>query len=478
MWRRVLLVLVIYSTIVVLGLAIPLAVTLGRERLQRFSESRLAAASYFADLAARQGNSQSVDLQQAVDRYFTLYGEPVLVVDRDGASRASAGVAGTPASVADAVSEALRNQRSRLPESVTPWSPPEVLIAVPVGTGTQVDGAVVLAASTGAARTDVTRAWLTIAGGALALLAVASLIAVVLSRWTVRPLTDLAARVTDLKNRVLDRPTADLVARTGARAEPAGHYGGPQEVRKLAAVFDEMARDVEAAAVAQRRFVADSAHALRNPLAALRIRLDALGMAVPESSADAHRKTTAEVDRLEGMVADLLSLASAEARPDRDGDAAAADVGDVIANRHEFWSQSLIDAGIEATITAPPGLRARMPDTDLAQILGVLLSNTVKYAGTGTRVEIGAERSADQVVAWVQDDGRGVSDNDLPLITTRFFRATNTVGQGTGLGLSIARALTERAGGVFEVSAAHGGGLRITVRLPAASAPHTDRDLS
>lgn len=478
MWRRVLLVLVIYSTIVVLGLAIPLAVTLGRERLQRFSESRLAAASYFADLAAREGNSQSVDLQQAVDRYFTLYGEPVLVVDRDGAPRASAGVAGTPASVADAVSDALRNQRSRLPESVTPWSPAEVLIAVPVGTGTQVDGAVVLAASTDAARTDVTRAWLTIAAGAVTLLAVASLIAVVLSRWTVRPLTDLAGRVTDLKNRVLDRPTADHVTQIDAEQDRAGHYGGPQEVRKLAAVFDEMARDVEAAAVAQRRFVADSAHALRNPLAALRIRLDTLGMAVPESSADAHRKTTAEVDRLESMVADLLSLASAEARPDRDGDVAGADVGDVIAHRHEFWSQSLSEAGIDASVSAPPGLLARMSDTDLAQILDILLSNAVNYAGRGTRVEIGAHRSADQIVAWVRDDGRGVSDNDLPLITTRFFRATNTVGQGTGLGLSIARALTERAGGVFEVSAAHGGGLRITVRLPAASAPNTDRDLS
>ncbi|OAN39425.1 sensor histidine kinase [Mycolicibacterium iranicum] len=478
MWRRVLLVLVIYSTIVVLGLAVPLAVTLGRERLQRFSESRLAAASYFADLAARQDNSQSVDLQQAVDRYFTLYGEPVLVVDRNGAPRASAGVAGTPDSVADVVSEALRNQRSRLPESVTPWSPPEVLIAVPVGTGTQVDGAVVLAASTAAARSDVTRAWLTIAGGAVALLTVASLIAVVLSRWTVRPLTDLAARVTDLKNRVLDRPTADLVPLTGAGEEPAGHYGGPQEVRRLAAVFDEMARDVEAATVAQRRFVADSAHALRNPLAALRIRLDSLGMVVPESSAEAHGKTTAEVDRLERMVADLLSLASAEARSDRDGDVVAADVGDVLTSRHEFWSQSLIEAGIDTTVVAPPGLHARMPDTDLAQILDILLSNAVKYAGTGARVEIGARRSADRVVVWVHDDGRGVSEDDLPLIATRFFRAANTVGQGTGLGLSIARALTERAGGVFEVSAGDTGGLRITVRLPAGSAPSTDRDPS
>ena len=467
MWRRVLLVLVIYSTIVVLGLAVPLAVSMGRERLQRFSESRLAAASYFADLAARQGNSQSVDLQQAVERYFTLYEEPVLVVDRDGAPRASAGVAGTPDSVADAVADALRNQRSRLPESVTPWSPPEVLIAVPVGTGTQVDGAVVLAASTGAARADVTRAWFTIAAGAVALLGVASMIAVVLSRWTVRPLTDLAARVTDLKNRVLDRPTRDQGDLVDTRESPPGGYGGPAEVRKLAAVFDQMAHDVEAATVAQRRFVSDSAHALRNPLAALRIRLDALGMAVPESSAAAHRKMTAEVDRLEGIVADLLSLASAEARLDRAVDVTA-DIGDVITQRHEFWSQSLVEAGVNTTVTAPPGLHARIPETDLAQILDILLSNIVNYAGAGTLVEIGARRCADQVVAWVQDDGRGVSENDLPLIATRFFRAANTVGQGTGLGLSIARALTERASGVFEISAGQAGGLSITVRLPAS----------
>ncbi|MGV0744973.1 sensor histidine kinase [Mycolicibacterium sp. XJ870] len=469
MWRRVLLVLVIYSAIAVIGLAIPLAVTLSRERLQRFGENRFAAASHFAGLASRQDGYQDIDLQQAVDRYYTLYGEPVVIVDRSGKPRASAGSGTTSPDVAGAVSEALRNQRSRVPGTLTPWSPAQVLIAVPVGTGTQVDGAVVLAASTAAAKGDVTRAWLLIVAGAVALLAVASLIALALSRWTIRPLTELAARVSSLGHRVLDRAPGGGSDDDG-RPDTVGGYAGPQEVRRLSAVFDAMARDVEAAATAQRRLVADSAHALRNPLAALRIRLDTLGMALPESSAAAHHKAAVEVDRLEGIVADLLALATAETRPDPDGEVRSADVRAAITERHDFWSTALTEARIEASVTdASDGpLFASIPDRDLTQILDIVLSNAVKYAGTGTHVDIGVRRVGDDVAVWVEDNGRGVSEQDLPLIATRFFRAANTNGQGTGLGLSIARALTERAGGVFGIGPGSSGGLRIDLRLPAA----------
>ncbi|MHC9292086.1 sensor histidine kinase [Mycobacterium sp. LTG2003] len=472
MWRRVLLVLVIYSAIAVIGLAIPLAATLSRERLQRFGENRFAAAAHFADLASRRDGYQDIDLQQAVDRYYTLYGEPVVIVDRSGNPRASAGSATTSPDVAAAVSEALRNQRSRVPGTLTPWSPAQVLIAVPVGTGTQVDGAVVLAASTAAAKVDVTRAWLLIVAGAVTLLAIASMIALALSRWTIRPLTELAARVSSLGHRVLDRAPGGG-AHDDGRPDPVGRYAGPQEVRRLSAVFDAMAHDVEAAATAQRRLVADSAHALRNPLAALRIRLDTLGMALPESSAAAHRKAAAEVDRLEGIVADLLALATAETRPDPDGEVRSADVRAAIADRHEFWSAALAEAGIEAGVTddSDEPLYALIPDRDLTQILDITLSNAVKYAGAGTRVDLGARRVGDDIEVWVEDNGRGVSEQDLPLISTRFYRAANTVGQGTGLGLSIARALTERAGGVFGVGPGSSGGLRIDLRLPAS-----DRD--
>lgn len=467
MWRRVLLVLVVYSAIVVIGLAVPLAMTLGRERIQRFGENRLAAASYFADLAARDGVSPNPELQQALDRYHGLYGEPVVVVGRDGTPRASAGVDAISGQIEEAVSEALRNQRSRVPDIVTPWSPPQVLVAVPIGTGTQVDGAVLLAASTAAARADITRAWALIAVGAIALLALASVIAVALSRWTVRPLTELADRAASLRRRVRDRVPPARVA--GEEPTP-GRYAGPQEVRRLAAAFDAMARDVDAADDAQRRLIADSAHALRNPLAALSIRLDTLGMALPESSADAHRKATAEVDRLTGIVNDLLALAAAESRGVADRQPAGVDVGAAAGERVEFWAAALADAGVGVTTDAPAGIRAAMPERDLVQILDILLSNIAKYAGPGAHATITVTRRDAEVVLRVQDDGRGVPAADLSRVATRFFRAANTVGQGSGLGLAIARALAERAGGTVEVHAVRPGGLCLTVCVPHADA--------
>lgn len=468
MWRRVLLVLVAYSTIVVIGLAVPLALTVSRERVQRLGESRLAAASYFADLAARDGDLGDQDLRQAVGRYHFLYGEGVVIVDRSGAPRASAGLDSGADDVQLAVAEALRNQRSGdLPSTLTPWSQPAALVAVPVGTGTQVDGAVVLSASTAAARRDVARAWALIAAGAVALLAVASAIAVALSRWTVRPLTALSARVNSLSASVLDSAPATGTPRTsdGGAARPST-YTGPPEVRELARVFDAMADDVQTAAAAQRRLVADSAHALRNPLAALRIRLDTLGMGLSAKSLEAHRKTTAEVDRLSGIVADLLALATAEARAEEPGRAGACDVAAVLSGRYEFWSTALTDAGMAAAVAAGSRCHAAISGDDLDQILDVLLSNAVKYAGAGARVELGCASAPTGVTVWVEDSGRGVPAEDLPKIADRFFRSSNTVGQGTGLGLAIARALTERAGGTLTISARRPSGLRVELALP------------
>lgn len=467
MWRRVLLVLVAYSTIVVLGLAVPLALTVSRERLQRFGESRFAAAAYFADLAARDDGTGDLELQEAARRYHDLYGEGVAIVSRDGTSRASAGEVADAAGMASAVSGALRNQRSDLPSTLTPWSHPDVLIAVPVGTGTQVDGAVVLSASTAAAAGDVARAWAVIVAGAVGLLAAVSVIAVALSRWTVRPLSALAARVNSLSTQVVDRLPVPVAQTSGAAS--GATYAGPPEVRELSRVFDAMVQNVEAADSAQRRLVADSAHALRNPLAALRIRLDTLGMGLSGKSAQTHRKTTAEVDRLSDVVADLLALATAESRPEEPVHASC-DADAVVADRDEFWSGAVSEAAMTSeVVTQPAGRRAAIAEADLTQILDVLLSNAVKYAGSGARIEIGCQTARHEVRVWVSDTGDGVSGEDLPLLADRFFRAAGAVGQGTGLGLAIARALTERAGGVLTVSARHPSGLRVDLTLPPAT---------
>lgn len=469
MWRRVLLVLVGYSAIVVLGLAVPLATTVSSERLQRFTESRTASAVYFADLADREPEMRGTELQSAVERYRDLYGEGVVVVDRAGATRAAAGLTARSPEVADAVSEALRNQRTRVASGLTPWSPGSVLVAMPIGTGTQVDGAVVIEASTSAARRDVAETWAVIAGGAVAMLVVGSLIAVALSRWTVRPLTALTTRVRSLRASIIDRvPGANEPSQSGLREH---RHSGPPEVRELARIFDAMADDVENATAAQRRLVADTAHALRNPLAAVRFRLDALGLGLTGRSLTSHQKTLVEIDRLDRIVEDLLVLATAESRP-VGAVTGVCDVAAVLTERHDFWAGALADAGLSASIALPSGRAsstiAALDEDDLIRVTDVLMSNAVHHAGPGASVELGCRSEGTRVRVWVADTGRGVTDDELSRVTERFFRASAGGGPGSGLGLSIAAALVEGAGGELTVSAGQPAGLRVDLWVPAA----------
>ena len=473
MWRRVLLVLVAYSAIVVLGLAVPLATTVSRERLQRFTESRTASAIYFADLADREPEMRGTELQRAVERYRDLYDEGVVVVDRAGTTRASAGLSARSPEVAEAVSGALRNQRTRIASGLTPWSPESVLVAMPIGTGTQVDGAVVIQASTSAATRDVARTWAVIAGGAVAMLVIGSLIAVALSRWTVRPLTALTARVRSLRASVIDggpTPVGPAADETPQGGPPDHRHTGPPEVRELSRIFDAMAADVENATGAQRRLVADTAHALRNPLAAVRFRLDTLGLGLTGRSLESHEKTIVEIDRLDRIVDDLLVLATAESRP-AGSTTGVCDVAAVLVERHDFWADALADAGLSASIVSPPRPRsviAALDEDDLIRAMDVLMSNAVSHAGKGAHVELGCRSEGARIRIWVADTGRGVTDDELPRVTERFFRASTGGVPGSGLGLSIAAALVDAAGGELRVAAGRPTGLRVDLWIPAA----------
>jgi len=460
--RRVLLVLMIYSTVVVLALSVPLALLVGRERAQRFGENRAAAASFFAELSSREDESGVARIRESLQRYNSLYDEGVAVVDRTGGVRATSGLDVQRADIQQAVAGALRNQRGDLPSSLTPWSDSSVLIAAPVGGGTQVDGAVVLEASTDSARRDVAIAWVVIAVGAMLILATVAVIAVALSRWVVRPLSALSSRVHSFGDKFHDQVSVE----GSHRLEPVP-YVGPPEVRELSSAFEAMADDVEAATAAQRRLVADTAHALRNPLAALRIRMDVLGMRVPDSATDAHLRTTLEVDRLSSVVEDLLVLAAAETPASTRSPGC--DLGAVVADRVEFWSSTIFVAGMTVHVSEPDAdaeCRVAMSEDDLTRILDALLSNATKYAGSGSGIEIDYRSSDADVTMWLSDNGPGVPADELGKVVDRFYRASGSHGDGTGLGLSIVHALTERAGGSLRVMERRPVGLRIELRLP------------
>ncbi|MEV6067279.1 sensor histidine kinase [Nocardia sp. NPDC052001] len=526
MRRRLLIALTVFATVAVLAFAIPLCLTAATSRTQELILGRTGDADRLAALAvtaAATGDNRALTME--VDRYHDLYGEPVLVVDGRGTPIVNAGVNQHDPVVATALSAARRNQRTATVQRLTPWSNTGLLIARPVGSDTHVDGAVLIEASTATARTDITRVWAIVAVGGLAAMALFTALALMLSRWVLRPLAGLSGSVAELTATLPKPRTATPVTR---------HHGGPPELRAVAESFDTMALAVRDSARAQRRLVDDTAHAMRNPLAALTIRLDSLEPGVSETALPTLHGATREVERLTALLDGLLDLAVAEGTdfdPTRTRTTDHCDADTVIEDRIDAWHTAFARAGStlhrmssdcagqsvtisavgtaatagthsqELAATSHPSDIAHNTDdllnrtsrcdaeprhattragsawqpTDiavsadvLAQILDVALSNSCRYAGAGATTCLSVGTEPGWVTITVSDDGVGVPATELEELTTRFFRGSSADGiGGSGLGLPIAAALTTSRHGTLTVRPVEPHGLSVIVRLPA-----------
>jgi signal transduction histidine kinase len=474
---RLLFVLTLVGLLVVTAFSVPLGLSMAESRTRAFVLSRNADLERFAALADAyvRGDAAGTVLGE-LQTYRDLYGEEVGVVSTRGAAPYPADFDQTSPEPADAVSRALRNQADPLAGVLTPWSPNDVVFAKATGTGAQITGAVVLVASSEAARSDIRRYWLLIAGGGFVVLGVLIACAVGVSRWILRPVGVLSDEM-----RVL---ASGLPRAGGVRAEilPEGRAvdrsTGPPELREMTRTFALMAQLVRRSTEAQRRLVADTAHQLRNPLAALQLRLDSLNGRVDASAETGYGRAVSEAERLADILDGLLVLSKAEVAglPEVGGDTAGTmpetcEPWLVASDRVDAWQDSAARAGVtlRAAEEREAGLVAAIGHDDLAQVLDVLLDNACRYAGPDARVTVDVGRTASGTVeVTVADTGRGVPDDELGRITERFYRGTSASLPGTGLGLSIVDALVVGNGGGVEVRSATEGGLMVTVRLVAA----------
>ncbi|EWC64131.1 hypothetical protein UO65_0457 [Actinokineospora spheciospongiae] len=464
MRRRLLLVLLAFSVLAVAGFAVPLLGSTAANRTGEFARSRTADLARFATLAQQavvEGSTDVLRAAEAEDRlraevlaHTAVFGDGVVVVDARRQVVVEAGMGATEPGVVAAVDAALRNQPRPAPDDLRPWSGGDLLFGQAVGTGNRVSGAVVLRSSVGPAVADITARWAVVLGAALAAAAACALLAVRLARWVLRPVAQLADGVHAV-TAGRERAHVDVVA-------------GPPELRGLAEGFNRMSDALAESAARQRALVADTSHQLRNPMTALRLRLDALTDTDPGG---AHASVVAEVDRLQALLDGLLALASADSAAT---DLAAAatdarcDAALVFADRLEAWHAAAADAGI--TLAGPAGLVAALPvrcaESELAQVLDVLLDNGIKYAGAGAAVRWTGSVDADRVRLRVADDGPGVAGADLPRLTDRFWRSGS--GSGSGLGLAIAERLVTARGGRMTIHPGHPG-LVVLLDLPAVA---------
>ncbi|WP_409491751.1 ATP-binding protein [Amycolatopsis sp. cmx-11-12] len=452
----------------VFGLGIPLALSVAASVQLDLFLDRLTDTSRFASLAQRPLVENRPDLiEDELRRYTEVYEVPVVIADQDGGAVVSA--LGGPGQAAridlkDAVitshlQQALAGRRSEPGPLLMPWNTEPLVLAEPILIDGEVRGAVITLSSTEKARTALLWWWLLIAAGAVLAFGLALVVAVPVVRWILRPV------------RRLDDATGALVASvvSGREVERVGESGGPPELRQLERSFDRMAASVDEALSAQRAFVADASHQLRNPLTALKIRLGNLDGHVDDDLAAADLEAAVvDARRLNQILDELLSLARAEASG---GELVPVGIDEVVGARVADWT--VVGATRDVSLVASGlggGLRVLTPARGLEVVLDALLDNALKFTEPGTEVRVTVAVADGQVEIAVRDHGPGLRDDELERAADRFWRSTAHQNvPGSGLGLAIVTEIMVRSDGSLRLGSPEGGGLEVTVTLPVVS---------
>lgn len=457
MRSRLLVIVLFLVGMLAAGLGVPLALSNASEAQLALFNDRVSDAIYFASLAERPlVEGATAGLQNDMRTYDELYGVTVTVLDPQGqvvaASRAA--VPTLDADGVDRVKLAMVKRPPKFPPMLWPWDPQPMVVAVPVLVDAEMRGVVVTVSPTDGLHSAEIRDWSAIAAvGLLALGLAVVVVALPIVRWILRPV------------RRLDEGTGRVAAAVlaGAEPEPVSDGSGPPELRRLTASFDRMAETVTQAYTAQRAFVADASHQLRNPLTALALRLSNLDGQVKPSAVEDHHAALEEAERLSTLLDGLLALARAE----RTAPLTSVDVDAGVADRLEAWRPLAEHTGIELVREGERGLRAIATAGAVETVLDAVLDNAVKFTPSGGSITVRTTKTDAHVEIAMRDTGPGIAPEEMDRATDRFWRSPGQANvEGSGLGLAIAARTVELAGGSLRLSTPPGGGLCVTASLP------------
>lgn len=237
---------------------------------------------------------------------------------------------------------------------------------------------------------------------------------------------------------------------------------GDDDVAALAATFNHMLDRLEHAFVVQRHFMDDAGHELRTPITVIRGHLELMGDD-PRDRAETLALVTDELDRMNRIVEDLLTLAKAEQPGFLDlHDVEVADLTvSVVAKARALGNRRWrVDEVAEARV---PADRQR-----LTQALMQLVANAVRHTTDDDLIAVGSAVRDNRIELWVRDSGPGVAPAERERIFGRFVRGAGrtVMYEGAGLGLAIVRSIAEAHGGSVRVTDAPGGGACFVMNIP------------
>jgi two-component system OmpR family sensor kinase len=245
----------------------------------------------------------------------------------------------------------------------------------------------------------------------------------------------------------VSRVRKQVAARQADDLSPVSESDLPDEVKPLVHELNLLFGRVRTAFEAQQHFVADAAHELRSPLAALKLQVLSLDRAEDAAArAVAVGRLTAGIERATRLVEQLLVLA--RTLGDMAGSAQARD----------------IDLGLPRADEASV---AGQGDA-LLILLRNLIDNAIKYTPPGGTVDVEVIQGERGPVLCVEDSGPGISPEERERVFSRFYRVPGSAAGGSGLGLAIIKAIAERHGAALVLGqSGRLGGLQVKVEFPA-----------
>jgi len=246
------------------------------------------------------------------------------------------------------------------------------------------------------------------------------------------------------------------------------------EVGKLGKALNMLGNDLQRLDQMRRDFVANVSHEIKTPLTSIKGYVETLANGAivdPNYNQKFLEKINRNVERLEFLVQDLLSLARIEAE---EGKVKLVPVYwhpiiESVVARHE---DIIINKNISLTIPQEPTQRPVMGDKEaMTQILENLLSNAIKYTSQDGNITIKFNQYATHLDLTVTDTGIGIPEVDLSRVFERFYRVDKARSRemgGTGLGLSIVKHLVQSMNGGVSVESKLGVGSKFIVQLKLA----------
>lgn len=251
--------------------------------------------------------------------------------------------------------------------------------------------------------------------------------------------------------RPLARLSSEIAARGAGDLSPLRSVPKHTELKPLSRAVDQLFGRLQHARMREQSFIADAAHELRTPIAAMQVHAEAL---------QERSRAAADRELLEGLlrsnsraghlVAQLLALTRSDATP-AERLSAVVDFAALVQESLAFLEPVAQPKRVQLDLESPSGSTIQGDAEALRMLVDNVVGNAIKYAPAESTVRVRVLRESGAVQLLVIDEGPGIAPELRERVLDRFFRVPGQSQPGSGLGLAIAKTVADRHGATLEL---------------------------